>query len=304
MVGILASALLMIVVAAILYLCLNWREKRMRRIKRRLEQHTEKKRARKLLDETIDLVRNSSRIRSNSQPLAVADAAAAGGSSGSGVGATPPPLALTPSGGGGGKAEAAQRKLAKKFARRWKRAADVGENAHDRFQSNKKKRLSEIGFLDLTMQLHNTDPKRVKPILDRLTGIIPAAKLTAIMGPSGSGKTSFITSLAGRAHYAKVTGGIYLNGSKVDLKSKAFRDQVGFVPQDDIMHTNLTVFEQLLYTARLRLPITMRRETQLKGVHHVISQARPPSLPSSASRPSSLPPSPHHSPSHTHTPIT
>ena len=279
--GILASALLIIVVAAILYLCLNWREKRMRRIKRRLEQHTEKKRARKLLDETIDLVRNSSRIRSNSQPLAVADAAAAGGSSGSGVGATPPPLALTPSGGGGGKAEAAQRKLAKKFARRWKRAADVGENAHDRFQSNKKKRLSEIGFLDLTMQLHNTDPKRVKPILDRLTGIIPAAKLTAIMGPSGSGKTSFITSLAGRAHYAKVTGGIYLNGSKVDLKSKAFRDQVGFVPQDDIMHTNLTVFEQLLYTARLRLPITMRRETQLKGVHHVISQARPPSLPPS-----------------------
>ena len=124
------------------------------------------------------------------------------------------------------------------------------------------------------MQLHNTDPKRVKPILDRLTGIIPAAKLTAIMGPSGSGKTSFITSLAGRAHYAKVTGGIYLNGSKVDLKSKAFRDQVGFVPQDDIMHTNLTVFEQLLYTARLRLPITMRRETQLKGVHHVISQLR------------------------------
>ena len=82
-VGILASALLMIVVAASLYLCLNWREKRMRRIKRRLEQHTEKKRARrrrlhrhrhhhfhhlhlhhlhlhllqarKLLDETIDL---------------------------------------------------------------------------------------------------------------------------------------------------------------------------------------------------------------------------------------------------------
>ena len=49
--GILASALLIIVVAAILYLCLNWREKRMRRIKRRLEQHTEKKRARKLLDE-------------------------------------------------------------------------------------------------------------------------------------------------------------------------------------------------------------------------------------------------------------
>ena len=40
------------------------------------------------------------------------------------------------------------------------------------------------------------------------------------------------------------------------------------------MHTNLTVFEQLLYTARLRLPITMRRETQLKGVHHVISQLR------------------------------
>ena len=123
------------------------------------------------------------------------------------------------------------------------------------------------------MQLHNTDPKRVKPILDRLTGIIPAAKLTAIMGPSGSGKTSFITSLAGRARYAKVTGGIYLNGSKVDLKSKAFRTRWASSAGRHHAH-ELTVFEQLLYTARLRLLITMRRETQLKGVHHVISQLR------------------------------
>ena len=282
--GILASALLMIVVAAILYLCLNWREKRMRRIKRRLEQHTEKKRARKLLDETIDLVRHSSRIRSNSQPLAVADAAAAaGGSSGSGgVGATPPPLALTPSGGGGGKAEAARRKLAKKFARRWKRAADVGENAHDRFQSNKKKRLSEIGFLDLTMQLHNTDPKRVKPILDRLTGIIPAAKLTAIMGPSGSGKTSFITSLAGRAHYAKVTGGSTSTARRSTSSRRRSATRWASCLRTTSC-TNLTVFEQLLYTARLRLADHDAPRDAAEGRPSRDLPGAPPSLPSSAS---------------------
>ena len=94
-------------------------------------------------------------------PLALADGAnASSDSSAAGGGAiVPVDEGLSPGGRSGGKTVAANRKrerkqasrewkIAKKFAGRWMNRADVGEqNAQYRFNENKKKRLSEIGFL-------------------------------------------------------------------------------------------------------------------------------------------------------------
>ena len=73
------------------------------------------------------------------------------------------------------------------------------------------------------------------------------------MGPSGAGKTSFMSTLAGRATYGETSGKIFVNNKLVnDLGD--YSDICSFVPQNDIMLPNFTVFELLFFYARLKLP--------------------------------------------------
>ena len=102
--------------------------------------------------------------------------------------------------------------------------------------------------LALTVELNGT---RVD-ILHELTGRIEAASMTAILGGSGAGKTSLLNALCGRAFYGKVSGRVYINGHQKTLD--CIKDATGFVPQDDILYTDLTVRENLVYAGRFRLP--------------------------------------------------
>ena len=131
------------------------------------------------------------------------------------------------------------------------------------------KEMAEIGFHDLSLTIDTTG----KTVLDDLSGIIRPGELTCIMGPSGSGKTSLMTAIAGRAHYGTLHGSLLLNGEPINPKSREYQKKIGFVPQNDIMHANLTVFETLVYTSRIRLPEVSRTE-QMRNVNHAISQLR------------------------------
>lgn len=75
------------------------------------------------------------------------------------------------------------------------------------------------------------------------------------MGPSGGGKTSLLNAITNRAGYADLTGIIEVAGVPDGLLK--FPDEVGFVPQDDIMLADLTVYQNLRYAADLRLPADM-----------------------------------------------
>ncbi|PRP79390.1 abc transporter family protein [Planoprotostelium fungivorum] len=117
----------------------------------------------------------------------------------------------------------------------------------------------DIGFKNLSLNLKKGGHK----VLDNVSGIINHGRTTAVMGPSGSGKTTFLTTLSGRAEYGHMTGKIYLNG-KIDSLKK-YPKLVGFVPQEDIMHRDLTVEENLRFSAATRLPKTTTT-AQLDGV--------------------------------------
>ncbi len=75
------------------------------------------------------------------------------------------------------------------------------------------------------------------------------SELIAIMGPSGAGKTTLLEACNG---YRETSGLILINGRDLYRHYDAIRSQIGYVPQDDIMHPQLTVREALYYTARLR----------------------------------------------------
>lgn len=89
-------------------------------------------------------------------------------------------------------------------------------------------------------------------LLDRVRVSIYPSEMVGIMGPSGAGKTTLLLALNG--YEPPQVGRVLLAGEDFYANFDRFRGLVGYVPQDDIIHNELTVRESLYYTARLRLP--------------------------------------------------
>lgn len=95
----------------------------------------------------------------------------------------------------------------------------------------------------------------VKKILDHVTLKCASSELIGLIGPSGSGKTTLMKCLSGQMMPA--AGRVQLNGLEMFSHFDVFKGNIGYVPQDDIIHPELTVQQTLLYAAKLRLPADM-----------------------------------------------
>ena len=91
-------------------------------------------------------------------------------------------------------------------------------------------------------------------IMKGVSGEFLPRRTCAIMGPSGAGKTTIINLVTGKA--TKTEGVIHVNGEEVNDLSK-WKKLVGFVPQEDIMIRQLTVRDNIVFSARYRLPDAM-----------------------------------------------
>ena len=107
-----------------------------------------------------------------------------------------------------------------------------------------------------------------KTILNGVTGIVRPGEILGMLGPSGSGKTTLLSALGGRLQ-GNLNGKITYNGQPF---TGPIRRRTGFVSQDDILYPHLTVFETLLFTARLRLPSKITRQEKEILVQRVISE--------------------------------
>ncbi|XXG84839.1 hypothetical protein AAC387_Pa11g0061 [Persea americana] len=122
----------------------------------------------------------------------------------------------------------------------------------------------EVAFKDLTLTLKGKN----KHLLKRVTGKIMPGRVSAVMGPSGAGKTTFLSALAGKTTGCTVTGLVLINGKEESIHS--YKKIIGFVPQDDIVHGNLTVEENLWFSARCRLAAGMSKPDKVLVVERVI----------------------------------
>ena len=93
---------------------------------------------------------------------------------------------------------------------------------------------------------------RPKRLLDDITLAIEPGQFVALVGGSGAGKSSLMRTLLGINRIN--SGKVYLNGDDLRNNFNIYRTQIGYVPQDDIIHEQLTVTEALTYAAKLRLP--------------------------------------------------
>lgn len=89
-------------------------------------------------------------------------------------------------------------------------------------------------------------------LLDQISLAIEPGQLVALVGGSGAGKSTLMKTLLG---IEPLSGGaVYLNGEDLRQHWNWYRTQIGYVPQDDIVHLNLSVEEVLRFACRLRLP--------------------------------------------------
>ena len=91
-----------------------------------------------------------------------------------------------------------------------------------------------------------------KQILKDVSFGVPEKSLSAVIGPSGSGKSTLLKALTG---YRPANQGDVLYDNRNLYKQFAeLRQRIGLVPQDDILHKELTVKKALKYAAKLRFP--------------------------------------------------
>ena len=136
------------------------------------------------------------------------------------------------------------------------------------------KPLYEIEAWDLFLEVPDRDNKaEMKILLDHVSFKALPGDMIALMGPSGAGKTTLLLTLNG--YLPPTSGQVRINGDDLYAVYDALRGVIGYVPQDDIVHPELTVFEAVKYSARFRLPNDYSEQEINARVEQTLKRPRP-----------------------------
>jgi ABC transport system ATP-binding/permease protein len=109
-----------------------------------------------------------------------------------------------------------------------------------------------------------------KNLLERVSMTARPGTLTAIIGGSGAGKTTLSRLIAGYA--SPTAGSVTFEGHDIHTEYASLRTRIGMVPQDDVVHRQLTVNQALGYAAELRLPPDTSKADREQVVAQVLDE--------------------------------
>jgi ABC-type multidrug transport system ATPase subunit len=109
-----------------------------------------------------------------------------------------------------------------------------------------------------------------KTLLDNISFAARPGTLTAVIGPSGAGKSTLARLIAGYTH--PTSGTVTFEGHNIHAEYASLRSRIGMVPQDDVVHGQLTVGQALMYAAELRLPPDTTKEDRQQVVAQVLEE--------------------------------
>jgi ABC transport system ATP-binding/permease protein len=94
--------------------------------------------------------------------------------------------------------------------------------------------------------------------------------LTAVIGPSGAGKSTLVKLIGGAM--PRSAGLVAFDGHDVHAEYASMRSRIGMVPQDDVVHRQLTVEQALNFAAELRLPPDTTADDRREVVERVLDE--------------------------------
>jgi ABC-type multidrug transport system ATPase subunit len=105
-------------------------------------------------------------------------------------------------------------------------------------------------------------------ILENISLIFQPREFIVVVGQSGGGKSTLVDAVAG--YRPASHGRVLVNGIDVYRNFDAVRNEIGYVPQRDIIHMELTVYQALDYAARLRMPRDTSKAERHKRIMEVL----------------------------------
>ncbi|MBK3563456.1 FHA domain-containing protein [Streptomyces sp. MBT62] len=109
-----------------------------------------------------------------------------------------------------------------------------------------------------------------KVLLDQVSFPVGEKCLLAVVGPSGAGKSTLLNALTGQRPADR--GTVLYDGRDLYRDYAELRQRIGLVPQDDILHAQLTVHSALSYAAELRFPQDTAKAERQARVEEVVGE--------------------------------
>ncbi len=122
----------------------------------------------------------------------------------------------------------------------------------------------ELVGKDLTFTVNNGKLK----LLDGISFSLPGNELLAVVGPSGAGKSTLLKALTGEQKAQE--GQVLFDGLDVYEHYPVMRNKIGVVPQNDVIHSALTVRQTLEYAAELRFAKDVSKKERRARIAEVL----------------------------------
>jgi ABC transport system ATP-binding/permease protein len=122
------------------------------------------------------------------------------------------------------------------------------------FDTRSKTRIDSV---NITKEVKNRSGGGLIRLLDNVSLSIQPNEFVGLLGPSGAGKSTFMDALNGMRPASG--GSVLINNLDLYQHLDSLKQSIGYVPQDDIIHRELTVYRTLYYVAKLRLSSDVSR---------------------------------------------
>ena len=108
-----------------------------------------------------------------------------------------------------------------------------------------------LDVLHLSKQVPDRVTGQPRLLLDDISLAVNPRELVGLLGPSGAGKSTLMDAMNG--FRPATSGQVRYNGADLIQNFNRLKSNIGYVPQEDIVHRQLTVRKCLFYAAKIRL---------------------------------------------------
>ena len=112
---------------------------------------------------------------------------------------------------------------------------------------------------------------RTKTLLDHISLSIGSNEFVAVIGGSGAGKSTFTNVLCGKTPPSAYRGHVGFNDSSAGGRG-VFKSVIGYAPQNDVLYHDLTLYQMLYYSAKLKMPQDTKSGEHENRVNYVIQK--------------------------------